>query len=125
MCLIAAHELSQMSHSARFHCLTGHDTTTSFGERGKKSGWEGWNAYTAVTEAFLNLNSVDDCLDDVTQPVLERFIIIMYDQTNVCIDLNTACMNLFTSSLELLPQMLFSSILRGQFNRLFIVGVIV
>src|SRR6218665_1789141 len=112
MPLIAAHELSQALGPAKclalpvFHCLTGCDTTSSFGGKGKKTGWEAWNAYPVVTEAFLNLSSADDCLDDATLSVLERFIIIMYDRTSECIDLNTARMNLFTKksrSLELLP----------------------
>ena len=34
-----------------FHYLTGCDTTSSFGGKGKKTGWEAWNAYPVVTEA--------------------------------------------------------------------------
>jgi len=41
------------------------------------------SAYPVVTEAVLNLNNVDDCLDDSTLSVLERFIIIMIEQVNV------------------------------------------
>ena len=36
-----------------FHSFTGCDTTSAFLRKGKKSAWEAWNSYPAVTEAFL------------------------------------------------------------------------
>ena len=59
-----------------------------------------------VIEAFLNLSEVTDDIDEATISVLERFVIIMYDRTSNCTDLNTAHKQLFTNkscTLELLP----------------------
>ena len=65
-----------------FHALTGCDTVSSFGGRGKKTAWETWKAcdeVTDVTAAFCalaatpNLSIVDDYMD-----ALERFVILLY-----------------------------------------------
>ncbi len=73
-----------------FHALTGFNTTSQFLGKGKKSAWESWKAYTAVTEAFLcaadrpfkilQLNSV-------TIELLEWYICVLYDKTTLHVPL--------------------------------------
>ena len=65
-----------------FHAITGCDTTSAFSHKGKRSAWEAWNVYPAVTQAFLNLYNVDADVDQVTTDVLQKFVIIMYDRTS-------------------------------------------
>jgi len=110
--LIAVHDLSNSLGPDKckalpvFHCFTGCDTVSSFASKGKKTAWETWSSYPVVTEAFLNLCEVTDDIDEATISVLERFVIIMYDRTSGCTDLNTARKQLFTKksrTLELLP----------------------
>ncbi len=73
-----------------FHALTGFNTTSQFLGKGKKSAWESWKAYPAVTEAFLcaadrpfqilQLNSV-------TIELLEWYICVLYDKTTLHVPL--------------------------------------
>lgn len=108
------YELSQVlgppniSVQPEFNCLTCSYTNSSFGGKGRKTAWKAWNVYPVVTEAFLNLNSVDDCLDDATLPVLERFVIIMYDRKRECPDLSAARVNLFTKKFRSLELLLYT-----------------
>ena len=55
---------------------------------------------------FKNLSHSNDCLSETTLSTLERFVIVMYDRTSECIDLDTARRHMFTKkskSLESLP----------------------
>lgn len=112
--IIAAHDISNALGPEKskalpvFHCFTGCDTVSCFAGRGQKTAWEAWNSYFVVTQAFLNLhddNEPED-IDLATFSVLERFVIIMYDITSDCIDLDTSRRQLFTKKcrpLESLP----------------------
>ena len=91
-----------------FHALTGCDTVSSFFGKGKRSAWEAWKSYPAVTDAFNNLYSATEHsgIDPSTVRVLERFIVVMYDRTSECTDLDAARKFLFTKktkSLDSLP----------------------
>jgi len=110
--LIAAHDLSKALGPRKclalpfFHSLTGCDTSSSFAGKGKKTAWEAWNAYLVATEAFIILQQGLEEIDDATISVVERFVIIMYDRTSDCSDLNSARKQLFTKkskTLESLP----------------------
>lgn len=130
--LLAIHELSSVfgpDKSAAlpvFHSMTGCDTTSSFSGRGKKSAWDAWSSYPVVTEAFLNLSrmGVNDQIDRATVDVLERFVVIMYDRTSECLDLNSCRRHLFTKKsrpLELLPPI--SNSFQQHINRAILQGV--
>ena len=80
-----------------FHALTGCDTVSFFGGRGKKSAWDVWKVHDAVTATFCTLAStptrasLDDCM-----PALERFVVLLYDRTSCEVEVNTARKHLFT-----------------------------
>ena len=93
-----------------FHALTGCDTTSSFGGRGKQSTWEAWNIYQLVTEAFLNLNNADGLFFRCNHFSFGALCLILScttgHRTSECRDLNSARMHIFTKKswpLDLLP----------------------
>ena len=79
-----------------FHCLTGCDTVSSFSGKWKKSAWEAWNCYPEATDAFVSLYAVNDAVDQATMTILEHFVIIMYNRTSECTDLDSSRKYLFT-----------------------------
>ena len=88
-----------------FHAITGCDTVSSFGGRGKKTAWKIWQVFPDVTEAFEHLLMEDDISDSVMS-VLERFVVLLYDRTSDQVSVNDARKQLFTQkslSLENLP----------------------
>lgn len=52
-----------------FHAITDCDTTSAFSHKGKRSAWEAWNVYPAVTQAFLNLCNVEADVDEYNKPL--------------------------------------------------------
>ncbi len=69
-----------------FHALTGCDSVSSYGGRGKKKAWETWKACDEVTDviaAFCALaatptpSAIDDHMD-----ALEHFVFVLYDRTS-------------------------------------------
>ena len=104
--LIAVHELSAAIGPRRcaalpaFHALTGCDTVSCFYGKGKKSAWSGWDSYPQLTDALLQLNMCSE-IDDDTLRTIERYIVILYDRTTDCDNLNAARKQLFTKSRDL------------------------
>jgi hypothetical protein len=94
--------VTKMSHSA---ALTGCDTVSSFFGKGKKSAWEAWNVYPGVTDTLISLSQSVQEIDQASLHVLERFVIIMYDRTSDCTDLDTARKHLFTKKSKLLESL--------------------
>ena len=105
---LAAHEIAVALGPIKcrrlpfFHVLTGCDTVSSFGGRGKKTARETWSAcdeVTDVTAAFCalatspNLSIVDDYMD-----ALERFFVLLYDRTSSHEHVNKARKHLFTKN---------------------------
>lgn len=111
--LMAIHEMALALGPQRcavlplFHALTGCDTVSCFYGKGKKTAWSAWNSYPALTHAMLGIiNDTDSYTSQSTLSILERFIIIMYDRTSECCDLDSARKQLFLKkckSLETLP----------------------
>jgi hypothetical protein len=91
-----------------FHALTGCDTVSCFNGKGKKSAWAVWNSYPEVMKAFINMKDIENEVNetDLHIHILERFVILMYDRTSECTDLDVARKQLFTKKskmLEMLP----------------------
>ena len=110
--LIAAHDIACALGASKcaalpvFHCMTGCDTVSCFSGKGKKSAWEAWKAYPAVTAAFLDLYNVSGNVNQATLCTLERFVILMYDRKCDSTDLDASRRYLFTKKLrtiDLLP----------------------
>ena len=89
-----------------FHALTGCDTVSCFGGRGKKSAWNTWKVFPEVTAAFAELLLMDSSISDSTMAVLERFVVVLYDRTSGLYSINESRKHLFTQkgrSMENLP----------------------
>ena len=80
-----------------FHALTGCDTVSFFGGRGKKTAWEVWKVYADVTPAFCTLTARPTLLTiDTWLERVERFVVLLYDRTSSQMSVNDARMQLFT-----------------------------
>ena len=67
-----------------FHAFTGCDTVSAFKSIGKKTAWQRWNSFDDVTGAFLDLSTAPDNINNVTEKLLERFVVLLYDKTSTC-----------------------------------------
>ncbi|KAG0721701.1 hypothetical protein GWK47_045906 [Chionoecetes opilio] len=67
-------------------------------ERGKKSVWEAWGAYTEVTDAFnfiVEHPHAQITVDCQEFQMLERFTVVIYDKTSPLVSVNEARKELF------------------------------
>ena len=78
-----------------FHALTGCDTVSSFVEYGKKTAWSTWNTLTQLTDALLKLSCAPSDLPGDVMLIIERFVILLYDRTSTCIDIDKARQRIF------------------------------
>ncbi|XP_078492496.1 uncharacterized protein LOC144748319 [Ciona intestinalis] len=90
-----------------FHALTGCDQVSFFAGRGKKTAWDTWKHFEDVTPAFKSLSEAPDLADvDQSLPVLERFVVLLYDRVSTCSYVDDCRRELFTKkgrSIESLP----------------------
>ncbi len=99
---IPAHEIARSLGPLKskslpmFHAITGCDTTSSFGGKGKKSAWDTWLAYPSVTDAFLTLSQMPETISDECLEKIERFIIVMYSRTCQQLSCDEARRDLFS-----------------------------
>ncbi|CAG2204044.1 unnamed protein product [Mytilus edulis] len=90
-----------------FHAFSGCDQVSSFSNRGKKTAWDTWLSFDAVTEDFKLLSDKpnEDCVNEAVLNI-ERFVVLMYDRTSECLGVDAARKNLFTRkgrSIENIP----------------------
>ena len=108
---IAAHEIASSIGPEKtcalpmFHAITGYDTVSAFVGHGKKSAWATWNSLPELTDALLSLANAPTSLQEDTMHVIERFVILMYDRTSKCKEVNKARKKLFAkkSSIQNIP----------------------
>ena len=89
-----------------FHAITGCDTVSSFAGRGKITAWAVWDIFPEVTNAFLTLASAPSEISEDTLATLERYIVLLYDRTCTCSEVNLARKKLFAKkarSIEAIP----------------------
>ena len=89
-----------------FHAFTGCDTVSSFAGRGKKTAFDTWKSFDAVTSVFANLVTRPGCFNDESMSVLESFVVLLYDRTSTETTVNAARRHLFTTkarSIEAMP----------------------
>lgn len=80
-----------------FHALTGCDQTSFFAGQGKKKAFETWVNYEEVTPAFVELSqSPEQESVEKHLPVIEQFVVLMYDKSTKCRNVNAARRELFT-----------------------------
>ena len=93
---IAAHEIASSLGPEKtcappmFHVITGCDTVSAFVGHGKKSAWATWNSLPELTDALLSLANAPTSLQEDTMHVIDRFVILLYDRTTKCNDVNEA-----------------------------------
>lgn len=108
---IAAHEIASSLGPEKtcalpmFHAITGCDTVSAFVGHGKKSAWATWNTLPELTDALLSLANAPTSIQEDTMHVIERFVILLYDRTSKCKDVNKARKKLFAkkSSVQNIP----------------------
>ena len=108
---IAAHEIASSLGPEKtcalpmFHAITGCDTVSAFVGHGKKSAWATWNTLPELTDALLSLANAPTSIQEDTMHVIERFVILQYDRTSKCKDVNKARKKLFAkkSSVQNIP----------------------
>ena len=67
-----------------FQAFTGCNQTSSFASKGKKTALETWRIHSEATKAFARLSdSPSLSVVNELMPVIERFVILMYDRTSV------------------------------------------
>ena len=79
-----------------FHALTGCDTVSSFIGDGKKTVWAVWAVFPELTHALLRLSSAPNDIPQEVMATIERFIILLYDRTSTCTEIDTAKRKLFS-----------------------------
>ena len=100
---IAARDIAQAIGAQRrsalpmFHAFTSCDTVSFFGGRGKKTAWDVWANCDGVTPIFCALAATPE-LRTVQEslPVLERFVVLVYDRTSQEEAVNGPRKHLFT-----------------------------
>lgn len=109
---IAAHELMSCLGPDKskslpiFHAVTGCDTVSAFAGRGEKTAWAIWDTFPEVTEAFLQLATGPSDVPGNIVATIERFVVLLYDRTSTCTEVNQARQKLFAKkgrSLEGIP----------------------
>ena len=63
-----------------FHAFTGCDFNSSFYGIGKKTAWAGWLSQPEVTAAFRYMATSPAELNEKVLPILERYVVYLYDQ---------------------------------------------
>lgn len=104
---ISVHEIaaslgSEMCQALSFfHAFTGCDQTSAFAGRGKNTAWSTWMAYKEVTTTFIRLSERPTCEEVVSaMPMIERFVVLMYDRASSIQNLNLARKALFTQKVR-------------------------
>ena len=64
-----------------FHAITGCDTLSFFGGKGKKNAWDTWSVLPQITNAFLEIAAAPSSLSDNCLRTIERFVEVMYGNT--------------------------------------------
>ena len=88
-----------------FHALTGCDTASSFAGHGKKTAWTIWTVLPELTNAMLKLSSAPSGIPDDVMHTIERFVILFYDRTSTCKEINKARKKIFAkkNNVQLIP----------------------
>ena len=90
-----------------FNAFTGCDQVSAFLNKGKRTAWNVLQCAPGAIDAFKRLSSIpsEDTIVDC-MPVLERFVVLLYDRSSECETTNEARLDLFTTksrSLDNIP----------------------
>ena len=90
-----------------FHAFTGCNKTLFFANYRKKSTWSTWHDFDEVPKTFIKLScspTIKAVMDGM--PVLEQFVVLMYDQTSNCLDVNSCRHDLFVKKGQVMEALL-------------------
>ena len=73
-----------------FHAFTGCDTISAVSGRGKKTAWKTWESFSEVNSAFSELRCMPSEVSEGSVLLLERFVMLLYDQTSESMVMNDA-----------------------------------
>ena len=88
------------------HALTWCDTAYRFAGHGKKTVWTIWTVLPAeLTNALLKLSSAPSGTPDDVMHTIEMFVILLYDRTSTCKEINKARKKIFAkkNDVQLIP----------------------
>ena len=79
--------------------------SSAFVGHGNKTAWVAWNSLPELTDALLRLACAPTEIPEHSMQAIERFVILMYDRTSTCTDVNKARKKLFAkrSSVQGIP----------------------
>ena len=109
---LAAHEITKMIGQQKakalqlFHAITGCDTVSFYDGKGKKTAWNVWNVYQALTYVLCRLMLMPEKVEDNCMEVIEMFVVLLYDRTSAIVEVNQARKDLFSKkarNLENIP----------------------
>ncbi|EDO35715.1 predicted protein [Nematostella vectensis] len=105
---IAAHEVTgsftgNVAALLTFHAFTGCDTVSCFYGKGKKKALETWHIYPEIIPVFAAIANAPSEMLDEWMPILERFVILLYDRTSSASSVNDARKELFTRKSRRFP----------------------
>ena len=108
---LAAHKMASCLGPERslalpmFHAMTGCDTVSSFVGHGKKTAWTICKSLPELTGTLLKLADSPARVTEEAMKAIERFVILLYDKTSTCTDVNKARKKLFAknSSVQRIP----------------------
>ena len=79
-----------------WYAFTGCDTVSSFCGVGKKTAWIVWLAFPEITDTFARLSSGSSQFSEEDWLKIQRFVVLLYDRSCPCTDVNSARRYLFT-----------------------------
>ena len=60
------------------HALIGCDTVSFFSGKGKRTAWDTWSVFPAVTDVLADLSSVPESIPNDYMPLIERFVVLLF-----------------------------------------------
>ena len=87
-----------------FHAFTGCDTTSAFKGKGKKSGWQTWKAFQAITPVFefLSQNPFSALSKESVEFMqLQKFVVLLYSKNTEAVTVNEGRKLIFASNQNL------------------------
>lgn len=94
---IAAHLGPQKTKALPvLHALTGCDTVSFLSGKGKRTAWDTWSVFPAVTDVLADLSSVPESIPDDYMPLIEKFVVLLDSRTTTTLTVNEARQQLFS-----------------------------
>ena len=78
-----------------FHAFTCCDIVSAFRNKGKKTAWHTWDIFPEASPVFSNLSHYSLTMEQSDMNILERFVILMYDQFSTAANVDEARLDSF------------------------------